>query len=44
MWCSYPHCLGSAHQEAQDPVTEGGVEPKVSELHDELEGHNGVEC
>ena len=44
MWRSYPHCLGSARQEAQDPVTKGGVEPEVPELHSELGGHNGVEC
>ncbi len=37
---AYPHSLGSTHQEVQDPITEGGVELKVSELG----GHNGVKC
>ncbi len=41
---TYPHSLGSASQEVQDPITEGGVEPKVSELGDELGRHNGVNC
>ncbi len=41
---AYPHSLGSACQEVQDPITEGGVEPKVPELSDELGGHNGIEC
>ncbi len=40
----YPHRLGFACQEVQDPITEGGAEPKVSELGDELGGHNGVKC
>ena len=40
---SHPHCLGSARQEVQDPVTEGAVEPEVSELDDQLGGHNGIE-
>ena len=34
---------GVCRQEAQDPVTEGGVEPEVPELHGKLGGHNGVE-
>ena len=37
------HCLGSARQEVQDPVTEGADEPEVSELDGQL-GHNGIEC
>ncbi|KAI3359045.1 hypothetical protein L3Q82_015431 [Scortum barcoo] len=40
---AHPHSLGSARQEVQDPVTEGAVEPEVSELGDELGGHDGVE-
>ncbi len=31
---AHPLSLGSAHQEVQDPVTEGGVESKVPELGD----------
>ncbi|KAI3362606.1 hypothetical protein L3Q82_001696 [Scortum barcoo] len=41
---AHPHSLWSSHQEVQDPVTEGGVETEVSELGDELGGHDGVEC
>ncbi len=41
---AYPHSLGSARQEVQDPITEGGDEPKVSELGDELGRHNCIEC
>ncbi len=41
---AYPHSLRSAHQEVQDPVTDGGVEPRVSELGDKLGGHSGVKC
>ena len=41
---AYPHSLGSARQEVQDPITEGDVEPKISELGDELLGHDGIEC
>lgn len=40
---AYPHSLGSARQEVQDPVTHG-VEPLVFELNDQLGGLNGVEC
>ncbi len=40
---AYPYNLGSVCQEVQDPITEGGVEPKVSD-GDELGGHNGVKC
>ena len=40
---SHPHCLGSARQEVQDPITEGAVEPEVSELDDQLGGQNGIE-
>lgn len=40
---AYPHCLGSARQKVQYPITEGDVEPKVSELGDELQGHYGIE-
>ena len=40
---AYPHSLGPAHQEVQDPITEDDVEPKVSELGDELQGHDGIE-
>lgn len=32
-------CLGSAPQEAPDPITEGGVKSQVSEHGDELGGH-----
>lgn len=38
------HSLASVFQEVRSPITEGGVEPKVSELTDELGGHNGVKC
>ncbi len=44
MWCSYPHSLGSACREVQDPITEGGIELKVPELSDKLGRHNGTEC
>ena len=40
---AYPHSLGSACQDVQDPITEGDVEPKVSELDDELQGQDGIE-
>ena len=33
---AYPHHLGSACQEVQDPVAEGGVQPQGPELSDEL--------
>ena len=35
---SHPHCLGSARQEVQDPVTEGAVEPRSLSLMTSLEG------
>lgn len=41
---AFPYCLGSAHQEVQDSVAQGGVEFHVSELDDKLWGHNGIEC
>ncbi len=41
---AFLHSLGSAHQEVQDLVTQGGVESQISELVDKLGGHNGVEC
>ncbi len=31
---------GAAYQDIQDPVTQGGVEPKVSQLDDELGGNS----
>lgn len=33
----------SVHEETQDPITEGCVEPEVSERDDELGRHNGTE-
>ena len=40
---AYPHHLGSAHQEGQDPVGEGGVQSQGPKLGDELGRHYGVE-
>ena len=40
---AYLHSLGSLRQEVQEPITEGYVEPKVSELGDKLQGHDGIE-
>ncbi len=40
---AYLHSLGSACQEVQDPVTHGSVESQISELDDELGGHNSIE-
>ena len=36
---SYPHHLGEAHQEVQDPVAQGRVETQGPKLNDELEGY-----
>jgi hypothetical protein len=33
---TYPHHLGAARQEFQDPVSQGGVETQGLELNDEL--------
>jgi hypothetical protein len=33
---TYPHHLGAASQEFQDPVSQGGVETQGLELNDEL--------
>ena len=40
---AYPNPLGSAHQEVQDPVAEGGVQTQSPKLGNELGGDNGVE-
>jgi hypothetical protein len=40
---AYPHHLGAARQEVQDPVADGGVQSQGPELSDELGGHCGVE-
>lgn len=34
------HSRGSAHQEVQDPVTQGGAESQISECGE----HKGTEC
>ena len=39
---SYPHHLGAACQEVQDPVSQGGVETQGLELNDEFGGYYGV--
>jgi hypothetical protein len=36
---AYPHHLGVARQEVQDPVAEGGVQSQGPELSDELGSH-----
>jgi hypothetical protein len=36
---SYPHHLGTARQDVQDPVAQGGVE---TQLNDEFGGYYGV--
>ena len=41
---SYPHHLGAARQEVQDPVAQGGVEIQGLELNDEFGGYYGVKC
>ena len=41
---SYPHHLGAARQEVQDPVAQGGGETQGLQLNDELGGYYGVEC
>ena len=41
---TYPHHLGAARQEIQDPVAQGGVETQVLELNDEFRGYYGVKC
>ena len=40
---SYPHHLGAARQEVQDPVALGGVEAQSLKL-DEFGGYYGVKC
>ena len=40
---AYLHHLGSACQEVQVPVAQGGVQTHGPELSDELGGHYGVE-
>uniref|UniRef100_A0A4W5QHJ8 Lipoprotein lipase n=1 Tax=Hucho hucho TaxID=62062 RepID=A0A4W5QHJ8_9TELE len=39
---SYPHHLGPARQEVQDPVAQGWVETQGLELNDELGGNYGI--
>ena len=39
---TYPHHLGAARQEVQDPVAQGGVETQGLELNDEFGGYYGV--
>ena len=39
---AYPHRLGVARQEVQDPVAEGGVQSQGPELSNELGGDYGV--
>ena len=41
---SYIHHLGPARQKVQDPVSQGGVEPRGLKLIDEFGGYYGVEC
>ena len=41
---TYPHHLGAARQEVQDPVSQGGVETQGLELDDEFGGYYGVKC
>ena len=41
---TYPHHLGGAHQEVQDPVAQGGVETQGLELNYEFGGYYGVKC
>ena len=41
---SYLHHLGSARQDVQDPVAQGGVETQGLKLNDELGGYYSVEC
>ena len=36
---SYPHHLGAARQEVQDPVAQGGVETQGLKLDDEFGGY-----
>jgi hypothetical protein len=38
------HSLWAACQEVQDPVAEGGVQTRGSELSIELRGNNSFEC
>ena len=44
MMFSYPHPLGAARQEVQDPVAQGGVKTRGLELNDEFGGYYGVKC
>lgn len=37
------HSIGSTHQEAQDPITQGGVESFISELDDMFGGSTSIE-
>ena len=39
---TYPHHLGAAHQEVQDPVAQGGVETQALELDDAFGGYYGT--
>ena len=39
---TYLHHLGSARQEVQDQVAQGGVQTQGPKLSDELGGHYGV--
>ena len=41
---AYPHRLGAARQEVQDPVAEGGVQTQSPKLGDKLGGDNSVEA
>ena len=41
---TYPHHMGAARQEVQDPVAQGGVETQGLELNDEFGGYYGVKC
>ena len=40
---AYPHHLGAARPEVQDPVAKGGVQSQGPELGDVLGRHYGVE-
>jgi hypothetical protein len=41
---TYPHHLGAAHKEVQDPVAQGGVETQGLELNDELGRYYDIKC
>ena len=40
---NYPHDLGSARQEVQDPVAEGGIQSQGPKVGEERALDNGVE-